>query len=70
VGASIEHIEPSLNRKGIPKGKTFENLRRQIFIGLPLGVFLCERFFSREKKCEKKNHLDNLSFLLYNNMKS
>ena len=42
-----------LNRKGFPKGKTCENLPSQIFIGLPLGTFLCERFFSCEKKCGK-----------------
>ena len=39
VGATIKHIEASLKRKGIPKGKTYKK-RECVFIGFPLGVVL------------------------------
>ncbi|MBQ7779576.1 MAG: hypothetical protein IJ404_03690 [Clostridia bacterium] len=42
------------DRKGFPKGKTFENLQKQIFIGCPLGVVSFANFsLYEQRKVEK-----------------
>ena len=53
VGATVKRHKASYNRKRIPKEKTYKKRERVFFVGCLLGVFLCERFFARAKKCGK-----------------
>ena len=49
------------NQKGIPKGKTFENLQVQIFIGLPLGVLSFVSFSLHKQRKAENAHASRCS---------